>query len=911
MSLNLSAWSLQKDITQEIYPLSPPLEYVRVAEDLTREGTNRRFRSIPIRSLNSLMLASFNPIFHAVKGSWQNPGTLTERTPWVFATERTDNLSRMPILARNWLREEFANLDQEIVESHFDRIRDIEWNWQSTSYPLSLLNPRGEEEQRILFQAIPNYLAQKFLTQPEVEFTNGKKLNFYPVVNLNCAELMSYPTETKDSTSQRPKWISLVISFYLHTLPWRRLPLVYSQVSVRRWLTRPLYDENKNYVPSEGVTVYVFNRFRWLDGIRQNPTFVPIKMYRGGESPRFHRAISELIANNDYLPGARDVAASSLPENDWCFEQGEVKTAIAYNQYLSTHFCKPGISPLDAADIDRAIVERLPVNRVGETAQIFVPKTPFWEPGQAKSRNDPTPKDPNDLSVVMQRPNVATRATFSSSLPLETLLILWKTEKCRDALIEEIRLVLQLQQKGEVSEYRTATGVIGQSAIYSGDFGSLRIKTQHVDNLIDPLLLDNTSNKSLQQKRKEALENRSSLFHSALPEPEGQSAMLIEILRPENYQSTFTDPYLATRIGPMELGYVNQRIHSLDGVKQKDIKQDQSRVKSAVSGLLQQCGILPSPLINSDDGIPQTTWLVCCYILRRTRRTTASGTPNTAVLMVRVNPAAGEVEFTTTTLKQRNRGWVSSWDAYQSLLSEKWEPDSYIAAFPEYMTSPEAIEEQNLINHFVANALQDCLNTAIGNEKKPHVLFMAEAQNARTMLKWLQNPILPSGALPPALRRYFLRQADQKRLSIVRLRSYRNREVPMWVWKKKPGGRTNGVFLWENACDNSNQVIYLSLRELLNTEQGVLKVTESRLNSGQKLAGNPNLLEIAIVHSIFNHGVLAGFLHRLRKRWAYFSGNTSLPFPFPFAVKSTEYCVSARDSVEFLESIEQVDSVED
>lgn len=112
-----------------------------------------------------------------------------------------------------------------------------------------------------------------------------------------------------------------------------------------------------------------------------------------------------------------------------------------------------------------------------------------------------------------------------------------------------------------------------------------------------------------------------------------------------------------------------------------------------------------------------------------------------------------------------------------------------------------------------------------------------------------------------------------------------------------PRSRASGVFRWENVGDENNRSIYLSLRELLKTEQNVLKVKESRLDAGKKPAGNPPLLEIAIVDSVFEHDILGICLHRLRNRWAYFGGTTALPFSFIFTEKAKEYAVSVNDSV--------------
>lgn len=121
-------------------------------------------------------------------------------------------------------------------------------------------------------------------------------------------------------------------------------------------------------------------------------------------------------------------------------------------------------------------------------------------------------------------------------------------------------------------------------------------------------------------------------------------------------------------------------------------------------------------------------------------------------------------------------------------------------------------------------------------------------------------------------------------------------ETPFWhPVGKNPGSRHYGLYAWKNVCDNPNQVIYLALRKMLDTEQGVLKVNQSRLDSGKRPAGNPPLLEYDVIHSSFDALTLIRFLEKLRNRWAYFSGTTSLPFPFPYAKHARDYAISLKN----------------
>ncbi|GAB1541590.1 hypothetical protein NUACC21_42610 [Scytonema sp. NUACC21] len=97
----------------------------------------------------------------------------------------------------------------------------------------------------------------------------------------------------------------------------------------------------------------------------------------------------------------------------------------------------------------------------------------------------------------------------------------------------------------------------------------------------------------------------------------------------------------------------------------------------------------------------------------------------------------------------------------------------------------------------------------------------------------------------------------------------------------------------------------------MNTEQNLLRKSQSRLDNGDRPAGNPKLLEIAIVHHPgIERDKLAGFVHSLRNRWPYFADDVSLPFPFPFASLAKEYAVSTKDAVESADFEELEDAEE-
>ena len=241
-------------------------------------------------------------------------------------------------------------------------------------------------------------------------------------------------------------------------------------------------------------------------------------------------------------------------------------------------------------------------------------------------------------------------------------------------------------------------------------------------------------------------------------------------------------------------------------------------------------------------------------------------------------------------------------------MDEDWEPNSDSNETPEGIDDEQQRRdeepEKNLVNQLVAHWLQDCLNTPITDKKPPRVLLMVEAQNARKMLKWLQNQNLLANKPLHELKQYLTKE-EINRLWVVRLRVADNGEVPVAIVKGSPGSRTSGVFRWQGVGDDPQASLYLSVRKALNTEQGttILQLKQSRLDNGSRQAGKAKILEIAIVHHPeIEPDKLAHFVHCLRSRWPYFANDVSLPFPFPFATKAKEYSVSARDTVDFWES---------
>lgn len=926
------AWEMTEDVQYNLFSLIVPTAWQQVAKSLAQKRVKllgKGYPSVPVSSLDPIVAASFPKISQTARYGWKYPSV-----PWVFATEAAD-LSCLPELIKDWLLEEFSEcLGNEEVESSLKNLDNDVWHWEDPKICSLLRSPENSYDE-IRFQAIPDYLAVEFLKNPKVCFgdNNQYELTFYRVVRLNQgSELMSWPPHPVSLIGRNKQVgtadISFVIRFKLQTVPWRKYQIIYHQLSIRQWIVAP-FDK----FPYGGATAYIGDNRRWLDGVRQPFCFMPLRikqmMTQEGRKPRWSRAITELLKINESpLPEPNRLASD--PKHQWSSfgeEPGGIQVAISYDTSWGKLPCLGGVSPRDLANLDVAIQnklvgENLPLQRVGEAIKVSSKFVSFWERGNPKKQGDKSPKKSDDLSTPMLRPKVTAPAVFrSAETPLHTILILWETKECRDALIAEICERLDLSRKGATEIYKLE--VQGEETIYQGSFGSMRIKTQHVQDLTQRLDIKNSSVKgnSRQQQRIKLIDERVSQIVSSLPKSHGICGALIEIKPQKSFFPPESDPKLAIRIGVMQAGYVNQHIHAvttqLKHGTESVTKDAPNRVQKAVSDLLRQFGILPAPLVDLEkDGIDPNLWLTCFRVLRRTRKTTASNTPATVALMVRVNPVKGIVQVTTPSLFGTQK-WVSYPVGLSSLITEKWDLDSYvdeaIGDSDEEQSFSDKKPEQQLLNKFIADCLRDCLSTPVENEKLPRVLFMVEAQNARKMLTWLQNPKLPANDLPHELKQHILTESELNRLWFVRLR-VPDGEVPVGIVKGSPGSRTSGLFCWKDVCDDKKYMLYLSMRKPLTTEQGTntLQQKQSRLDNGSRQAGNPKLLEIAAIYSPeIGSEKLAFFVHSLRDRWPYFADEISLPFPFPFATLAKEYAVSAKDLVDSSEDSEESEDLEE
>ncbi|HEY9691026.1 MAG TPA: DUF3962 domain-containing protein [Oculatellaceae cyanobacterium] len=888
------AWALRSEQEFKLFTITVPSSWQRAAQALAQKRfkmQGRGYPSVPVHSLNSIVRASFPQIIKTERNAWKE-----NSNHWIIAKEQV-NISDLPELVKNWLREEFNCLGEDEVELTLYQLDDQLWEWNEEPlvYPLQQLLAEYQTN-NLCFSAIPDYLVDKLLEHPEISFegeNHSFQLKFYRVVG-QAAELMSWPpievTCLKRGEEVAIAKISFVISFSVQTIPWRKEPVVYHNLSVRRWINTPFKRS-----PYPGVTVHIGDSYRWLDCQRQTLKFMPIRVQRLDGQLSWPRALKELLAINDcQLPDLQEIIQQL--NTNWHSENlsvREIQTAIAYHSSYSSSgiktLCLPGVSPRDLASLDQVICDRLPVERIGKANLITA-----FKPYQDSPLRDLWDSRAGKRKVQMLQPEYAQKAVLQlCNQNTLSILIVWETEFCRDAIVYEICQLLDLQPTND-------------EQIYSGVIGSVKIQALHVSDLTQPLDIPaKLSPEKRQHLRKKFMEKRIQEIINYLPNPTKLCGAIVEIKRKRDYFPREADPKLAWRIGAMKKGYPNQHIHALTPSNSKrKIKADQERVKRAVIDLLRQLGAMPNPVVGMElDGVSSNLWLTCFHVIRRNRKTTANGKDVKVALMVRVNAATGEVQLTTSSIFH-TQGWVSYGEGLKRLLDEKWADESTSESGEETLSKDRKQAEQQRIGQFVSQCLKSCLNLPAEGKDLPRVLFMASAQNARELLPWLTNPQLPKNTLPDGLARQ-LNNSECDRLWVVRLRELERGETPVVIAEGEPGTRptVGGIFKWEGVCDSKENAVYLSLRNLLITEKYPLAKRQSRLDNGGAPAANPKPLEIAVIyHPDIEEERLVSLVHTLRNRWSYFADDVSLPLPFPFAIKAKEYAVSPQDTIDALES---------
>lgn len=887
------------------------------------------YRRAPIRSLIPAVLAAVPPGVQALTNAWDGRGT-----PWLNAPVQFDTLL-LAMIVRGWIREHFQEALGTLVDDTLDRLDDRDWVWSKPVDTDLTVPPVSSLDSAVRYQLMPHVAAERFLQSPTVVFGGlhpdpEVPVTFYRVITEKGAELMSWPPilipgevydrKTKTDRPNELGFASFVLRFVAQTIPGRAEPMLYHSLGLRRFGEEPfLIDGHPRKSLDSGVTALVGTPHRLFGGDSQPFTFVPMQLKFRHNEVFWPRALAPLLSENRRIPEPRAVALD--PMWKWGPPGREVQAAIQYSTKQGPHgIGSGGVSHYDAAVIDDVLSQRpdlgfqrmgfltresdkLKKNRAIDYAPL-IPRLDAERPldkGDAKidltvdhrpdPRTDSTPQTVttgkkrvlNTLETrrtPMLRAAVATPAVFNPAYsPLRRILILYRNPRTAELLSQEVQRSLQLAPSES-------------PGIYRNQFGHVEVLQQYIeDDLWGYLRGIQGRGKERQRSRLQAVEDLSYRIAHSVPSVSegGRYGALVEIVhRPGEID---IDPKLSWRIGLARAGYVNQHLHDIvvtipgqDGVRSIE---EQNRAVHAVADLWRQFGVLKTPLVEEGRNGGVLPWLVALWSVRRTQKTT-TGQSLQGLVCARTNPYSGVIEVTTPALLLQGR-WVPYHEMAQIFVREKWDQFEQEEAF---LSRTELAG----YTHFVFGAVRNCLQTPIRPGHLPRVLMMAEAHNVRRKLPWLNNKVITEGGLQSEFLRLFSPE-EQDRVSVVRLRTAADEEVPVIVPPTRKGGSPQGLFRWDDLALERPIPLYMSIGRVPLTFSFPLKVGRSRSAEGKKEHRRSRPLEVAILHHPqSDSATVAHLVHQLRAVYPYYSSDSRLPLPVPFVeLLIKEYAVSSAD----------------
>ncbi len=871
-----SIFDLEEDFNQVVYKIQLPSAWIDASYALSQETKGR----IKVKRLlfKDLLFAYFPSVLyvHSINAIY------------LLKEPDVDFFDSIAFAYKLWLREQFSKLEDDILDSTLNPIQGT-----NLSYEKFVLDKNaivGTDEQ---YSLVPYVLAKQAAEALKSVKVADHSLDFYYSPNRN-GELISYPEKTDDSTD----YISYVIKFYLRTFIDRKKPVIFPEFSIRRWYHLPLIEEGKkatkesdeikpkNRIPFNGTKVFIYCEETLLESDEKSSIFIPctIKTHKteAGYQPSYTKSIATLI--RDRLSCSFPDAETICKEHHLTYVASNPRQsfrvfAVPYRSDFGGTIMQPGVAPKDVTSFTSEIIERLPLRLVDAKAKGIPARSDSFIEDYNANNHLPEhikTKERQD-NVLLLRPSV-----IQSLLPIYSLnqiLILYVKDELRNAAINYLEFWLGLAFKEEIKEQthlNTKFTRCYQTSIGQDFF----ISYIHSQELIKPL------------GEKEDGQRRIETICGLLPESDGRTAVLQEIYDKSFYKPK-KDPYKANKLALGNLGYISNRIiitKTEEGEEKKKKKKKNEeenkidykyQIESSCLDIVTEWGFLPKNLINNYDELPLKTWILAAYLIRKTKATTFSkGTK--VMLVARINPEKGEVSYTTPSIRS-SKGWISFAEMSQELVHLRLDMD-YV---PEGVNE---VTEASKMTCFITDCLHDCLKPSNSLGKDSQALLFLEAQNSRSVFKWLQNKNI-SFKLPDLLKQKLGNLS--KRFSLVRLVSKDDNDVPPYFAKTDngDGGRYKGIFKLEGICDNPQNAIWYHIRRLLQTEQHLIRKDQQKIEKATRSSGYPPALEVNVLHHHIPEENLHQFIDSLRYRYNNLYGATELPIPFKYAEKLRFFAV--------------------
>jgi pPIWI_RE module N-terminal domain/RNaseH domain of pPIWI_RE/MID domain of pPIWI_RE len=469
-----------------------------------------------------------------------------------------------------------------------------------------------------LYRLLPEWIALRFATR--AFGLNGTDLRFRAVSREQGAELVSWPPQTYVRRG-RSWFYSGVLTTTVQTVAFAPCFRVHVSAHLRRWET----SESFQYGRRRGATVLLDVPLPWTgpgsERLRLSRNTMSYDRRLGSIAWRGRSAVpmlSELDLVRTY-PQPDDLIGD--PEA-WIRGQGDIAAAIVHSTVLGTHEVGGGLMPGERAELDALVEEAMPpaLRRVPDLTRAVRTPKPTVRPDRAPARR------------AALRPVLGTK-------PLE-IMIVWKEEATREALIAALRGVVGLPSADEQQ---------GLTSELEADGMHVDIRTVRVGDLGWALDVDEDSADSCAVA--DAVRSRRAEVAARFADPaRGRRLAFVEIGGQNRFPELGTDPKQALRKGFADAGMLSQFIQ---------IEEDADatvavRARWAVLDGLRQLGAVVPDRHQAEAGVPADLQYVALWLVR--------GKAGWRLVVVRIRPGYTEHPM---------QGWdeaANDWVPYSDLL---------------------------------------------------------------------------------------------------------------------------------------------------------------------------------------------------------------------------------------------------
>ncbi len=339
---------------QMIWSTEFPKTWVQRLEALETQCRLTHKRPNKSKYIN-LPLASVNNVLPLVFPALLTPGFKFQR-PILSTLDLNEYLPGLTNIIQAWVGYEYdrkiergSNATSEALEM----LRDTQ-AWLSPNHLKILmhevdpgcpeLNPVKDSKpiDHLYFKATPLFLVS--LVEGKSIEVGGEMYTFRRCQSTDRegVELMTWPPMPFDDwpRSRPPGYMSLVLEFHVHTVPYVELPIIFPKFHVRRWVHQPLQTEDGEYLflpYNTDSTVYITTEVPWLEGTpRMQGSSAMFSVAKLGVSSGF-----TAVWTDDLMEMLERIGARSIPTSNAVVQQPlQVSSDLEYGVVMSTAILK-------------------------------------------------------------------------------------------------------------------------------------------------------------------------------------------------------------------------------------------------------------------------------------------------------------------------------------------------------------------------------------------------------------------------------------------------------------------------------------------------------------------------------------------------------------------------------------------